>query len=95
MDEVLGKLHSIQQLWSEVQRTKPNTPKYETLLKRISALSSEYQMLVESKMPKHPSRESVPIHPGEARRRAGLRARRAHTERDRGRDRARQRDRAR
>jgi hypothetical protein len=56
-DKLLEKLDQIQQLWSELRRTKPkaNTPEYETLVKKIGVLSSEYQVLVDAiKKPENP-----------------------------------------
>ena len=47
-DAVLEKLQGIQRLWNEIQRTKPNTPEYETLMKQIRILSAEYQALVDA-----------------------------------------------
>jgi hypothetical protein len=39
----LEKLQRIQDLWIVLERTRPNTPEYEKLVKQIHALSSEYQ----------------------------------------------------
>jgi hypothetical protein len=42
------KLKRIQQLWTELGRTKSDAPEYETLLKKIRVLSAEYQALVDA-----------------------------------------------
>ena len=44
----IEKLEAIQQLWAQLGRVKLRTPEYETLLKRIRALSAEYQLLVDA-----------------------------------------------
>ena len=44
----IDKLRSIQELWRELGRTESNAPGYETLLKKIRALSAEYQELVDA-----------------------------------------------
>jgi hypothetical protein len=46
LSDLLLRLQRIQQLWKEIQRAKPNTPEYETLMKQIRVLSAEYQALV-------------------------------------------------
>jgi hypothetical protein len=43
--EAAEKLKRIEQLWRELEQTKPNTPGYEALLKKIRALSAEYRDL--------------------------------------------------
>ena len=55
VDAVLAKLQQIQQLWTEVQRLKPNEPEYKVLVEKIRLLSAEYQALIESS---HQSNES-------------------------------------
>jgi hypothetical protein len=42
----IQKLERIQQLWRELGRTKSSTPEYEVLLKKILALSAEYEALL-------------------------------------------------
>jgi hypothetical protein len=44
----VSKLAAIQQLWNEIERTKPDTPEYEGLMLEIRALSAEYQALVDA-----------------------------------------------
>jgi hypothetical protein len=44
----IEKLEAIQQLWAQLGRMKVRTPEYHALLKRISALSTEYQLLVDA-----------------------------------------------
>lgn len=41
-------LERIQKLWVELERTRPNTPEYQTLIKEIRVLSTEYQALVDA-----------------------------------------------
>jgi len=50
----LEKLHRIQLRWTELRRTRRGTPKYEELMKKIRALSSEYHALVDP--PKKPQK---------------------------------------
>jgi hypothetical protein len=47
-DDALEKLERIQNLWEELGRTKVSDPEYETLMKKIRALSAEYQALIDS-----------------------------------------------
>ena len=42
----IQKLERIKQLWRELGRTKSSAPEYEVLLKRIHALSAEYEALL-------------------------------------------------
>ena len=44
----IAKLQHIQQLWAELGRTKLNSPKYRDVMKKIRALSAEYQSLVDA-----------------------------------------------
>jgi hypothetical protein len=46
------KLRRIQQLWQELGRTKSSSPEYEILVKKIRALSGEYEALLPT--PKNP-----------------------------------------
>lgn len=46
------KLRRIQQLWQELGRTKSSNPEYEILVKKIRALSGEYEALLPA--PKNP-----------------------------------------
>lgn len=48
INAALDKLHRIQQLWKEIERTKSDTPEHETLLQKIRVLSDEYQALVDA-----------------------------------------------
>ena len=52
MERVFDRLQRIQQLWKELERTKPNTSEYEALMKKIRVLSAEYQALIDA--PKKP-----------------------------------------
>ncbi|HEY4766001.1 MAG TPA: hypothetical protein VIH75_20170 [Candidatus Sulfotelmatobacter sp.] len=44
----VAKLQRIQQLWAELGRTKLNSPEYRDVMKKIRALSAEYQPLVDA-----------------------------------------------
>jgi chaperonin cofactor prefoldin len=45
---IAEKLKRIEDLWLELERTKPDTPVYRALIERIFALSLEYQALVDA-----------------------------------------------
>jgi hypothetical protein len=52
MDEAklaIDKLQRIQQLWTQLGRTKSDAPEYGTIMKEIRALSAEYQNLINPK----------------------------------------------
>ena len=52
MDETklaIDKLQRIQQLWTQLGRTKSDAPEYGTIMKEIRALSAEYQNLIDPK----------------------------------------------
>jgi hypothetical protein len=49
VDKIIEKLERITQLWKELRQTKPRTIEYNELLKKIRALSAEYQTLAEAK----------------------------------------------
>ncbi len=51
MDIVLEKLDRIQKLWTELKLVKPDSAEYDALMKKISALSSEYLALMHSIVP--------------------------------------------
>ena len=42
------KLQRVYELLAELKKTKVNTPEHEALLKKIRALSAEYQALIEA-----------------------------------------------
>jgi len=44
----IDKLQRIQQLWAELGRTKLNSPEYKDIMKKLRALSAEYQWLVDA-----------------------------------------------
>jgi hypothetical protein len=44
----IDKLQRIQQLWAELGRTKLNSPEYKDIMKRLRALSAEYQSRVDA-----------------------------------------------
>jgi hypothetical protein len=44
----IAKLQRIQELWRELGRTKSNSPAFETLMKEIRVLSTEYQKIVDA-----------------------------------------------
>jgi hypothetical protein len=46
MDKAFEKLERIQQLYKEVEKTKPNTREYQALMAQISVLSAEFQALI-------------------------------------------------
>ena len=52
MERVFDLLQRIQQLWTELEGTPPNTSKYTALMKKIRALSEEYKALIDA--PKKP-----------------------------------------
>jgi hypothetical protein len=54
-DTAIEKLRRIQELWTEVGRTRLDTPKYKTLMIKIRILSSEYQELLEASNNPHKS----------------------------------------
>jgi hypothetical protein len=43
----IDKLRHIEELWEKLKTVKTNTPEYETLIKQIRVLSTEYQRLIE------------------------------------------------
>jgi hypothetical protein len=45
---VFVKLERIQQLWAELGQTKVNSPEYGDIMKKLRALSAEYQALVDA-----------------------------------------------
>ena len=47
MDKILATLERIQQLWIEMQRTKPDTPECKAIMQKIFSLSAEYTALVD------------------------------------------------
>jgi hypothetical protein len=47
-DLAVDKLRRIQQLWTELGRTKLNAPEYQTVLARIRILSAEYQAILDA-----------------------------------------------
>jgi hypothetical protein len=42
------KLERIYQLWKELERMEPNTSESEAVMKKIRALSAEYQALIDA-----------------------------------------------
>ena len=48
MDTASKKLDRIHQLWKELERMEPNTSEAEELMKKIRALSAEYEALTHS-----------------------------------------------
>jgi hypothetical protein len=44
----IDKLQHIEELWEKLKAVKHNTPEYSALIKRIGALSMEYQHLAEA-----------------------------------------------
>ncbi len=44
----IDKLQRIQQLWAELGRTRKDSTEYQNVMKKIRALSAEYQALVDS-----------------------------------------------
>ena len=52
MERVFDILQRIQQLWEELEQTKPKTREYEALIEKIRILSSEYLALIDT--PKNP-----------------------------------------
>ena len=54
MDPASEKLERIHQLWKELERMGPNTSEAEAVMKKIRALSVEYQALVDA--PKKPEK---------------------------------------
>jgi hypothetical protein len=51
------KLQRIRMLWEELRRTRFRTPEYLAIMKRIRALSAEYQVLVEASKKSEKSEE--------------------------------------
>jgi hypothetical protein len=49
MERIIEKLQHIKELWIELRKTKPDTIEYRELLKKIRALSAEYQALAGAK----------------------------------------------
>jgi hypothetical protein len=45
MDTAAKKLDRIHRLWKELERMEPNTSEAEALIKKIRALSAEYEAL--------------------------------------------------
>jgi hypothetical protein len=52
MERIFDRLQRIQQLWEELEQTKPKTSEYDALLNRIRVLSDEYRALIDA--PKKP-----------------------------------------
>lgn len=48
MDTASEKLERIHQLWKELEGLEPNTSESEALIKKIHALSAEYQALTDA-----------------------------------------------
>jgi hypothetical protein len=47
----VDKLQRIRELWISLGQTKPDSPEYRAIIKKISLLSAEYQTLVDKKEP--------------------------------------------
>ena len=52
----IDKLQRVQQLWAELDRTKMNTPEYQTIIEKIRVLSAEYQVLVDAQKKREKSK---------------------------------------
>ena len=48
MDTAAKKLDYIHRLWKELERMEPNTSEAEALIKKIRALSAEYEALTDA-----------------------------------------------
>ncbi|HXN28984.1 MAG TPA: hypothetical protein VN902_17780 [Candidatus Acidoferrales bacterium] len=47
-NEAVDKLKRIQQLWVELGRTHLNSPEYDDIMKKIRAMSADYQSLIDA-----------------------------------------------